>query len=357
VGDFSVSDFPLGRITPFGLGLNRTLIYGVGVSETVELGKREPRAQAADMRLKAASKRVLATLAERVADARLALARVVYARARQQALEESFRIAAASAAVAKGRLDHQALSGVDYDRLLIDLTALQAEVARATADTQSVLDLCSAKLRATCDDGDATIGDMDIAANLPDTADERTLDRRVDLQALRFERQAAAHDAILAEHRSIPDLTFRLGYTHDTFTISGDNLNSLSLSVALPIPVFDHGQHDATQALAKADELDQVARAAVTSARGEVAALFTSRHAIEHALSSVEDDMLPLAISVLAAQEKGLAEGQLDMTDLLLARRQAITLRTQALDLRFELFNVKNDLRRVLGLDAEAAQQ
>ena len=309
------------------------------------------------MRLKAASKRVLATLAERVAEARLALARVVYARARQQTLEESYRIAAASAEVAKARLDHQALSGVDYDRLLIDLNSLQTEVARAQADTQSVLEMCSATLLASCDDSDATVEDLDAAANLPDTTDVNLLDKRVDLQALRFERQAAAHDAILAEHRSIPDLTFRLGYTHDTFTISGDNLNSLSLSVALPIPVFDHGQHDATQALAKADELDQVARAAVTSARGEVAALLTSKHAVEHALSSVEKDMLPLALSVLTSQEKGLAEGQLDITDLLLARRQAIALRTQALDLRFELFNVKNDLRRVLGLDAEAAQQ
>lgn len=68
-------------------------------------------------------------------------------------------------------------------------------------------------------------------------------------------------------------------------------------------------------------------------------------------LQKLEADLVPRADAVLAAQEKGLAEGQLDTTDLLMARRQAIALRLQALELRYELFTTKNEIRRVYGAD------
>ncbi|HEX2676665.1 MAG TPA: hypothetical protein VHM19_08495, partial [Polyangiales bacterium] len=129
------------------------------------------------------------------------------------------------------------------------------------------------------------------------------------------------------------------------------------VSVALPLPVFDHGQHDESAARARATELDAEAHSVLTQARGELAELLTRKRAVELTLHSIESDTLPRADSVLKMQEKGLDEGQLDMTDLLLARRQAVTLRLQALDLRFELFDVKNDIRRTLGLDDALAQK
>ncbi len=357
VGDFTVANLALGRTNPAGLGLDRTLIYGAGLSETVELAKRGPRASAADLRARAAARRVWVTLADRIADARQALGHVVYCAAREQVLGESLRAATAATDVAKGRLAHQALSGVDYDRLLIDLSGLQSDLARAQAETRSAFEVCNATLLSACDASDASVADLDAAVTLPESPALPALEQRADLEALRLERDAASHDAILAERRAIPDLTFRLGYTHDTFTISGDNLNTLSLSVALPIPVFDHGQHEAARALARADELEQTSTATLVMARGEVNSLFTRKRALEAALAAIENDMLPRANGVLAAQEQGLAEGQLDITDLLLARRQAIALRTQALDLRFELFNLKNDLRHALGLDAASSQR
>jgi outer membrane protein TolC len=71
----------------------------------------------------------------------------------------------------------------------------------------------------------------------------------------------------------------------------------------------------------------------------------------------LEGDTLPRANGVLEAEERGLIEGQLDITDLLLARREAIALRLQALDLHFELFSIRNDLRQALGLDEALAQR
>jgi outer membrane protein TolC len=71
----------------------------------------------------------------------------------------------------------------------------------------------------------------------------------------------------------------------------------------------------------------------------------------------LEQDALPRANGVLKAEERGLREGQLDITDLLLARRAAIALRLQTLELRFELFSIRNDLRHALGLDEALTQR
>jgi outer membrane protein TolC len=60
---------------------------------------------------------------------------------------------------------------------------------------------------------------------------------------------------------------------------------------------------------------------------------------------------------VLEAEERGLREGQLDITDLLLVRREAIALRLQTLELHFELFTLRNQLRQALGLDEALAQR
>ncbi len=45
------------------------------------------------------------------------------------------------------------------------------------------------------------------------------------------------------------------------------------------------------------------------------------------------------------------------MTDLLLARRAHLGLILNQIDLRFDYFSVRNDLRRVLGLDASSIAQ
>jgi cobalt-zinc-cadmium efflux system outer membrane protein len=347
--DFSVSNFAVGDTNPKGLGLDRTLIYGLGLSETVELGKRGPRRDAADQRVGAARARVGATLGERVAEARLALGRVVYTQARAKTLDDMLSDARKSAEIAKGRLDHQALSAVDYDRLLLDLSALESEAARSHADAEAASSACTAALVSPCDVSGASVLHLD--AQVPDLPTSSRLDTRADLTALRMDAAAARHDARLAARRIIPDPTIRLGYTRDTFTVSGDNANTLSLSVTVPLPLFDHGQHDQAKALALSAALEQRLRATRLQAESELSQLMARKRALEKTLSMLDRDSLPRAENVLKAQEKGLAEGQLDTTDLLLTRRQAIALRLQALDLRFELFGIKNEIRRTLGLD------
>jgi outer membrane protein, heavy metal efflux system len=306
------------------------------------------------MRAYAAERSVASTVGERVADARLALGRLLYAKARANELDQSLTQARAAADVAKGRLDHQALSGVDYDRLLIDLGGVETETVRAHAEADAAQTACDTVLRARCviDDVDVSVlNRADIAPQAPE------LEQRPDIAQLSYQAQASQRDATLAGRRAIPDLTFRLGYTRSTFTVSGDQPSTLGLTVSAPIPVFDQGQHAKSAALARASSFTNQRAGALAEAKSTVSSLQTRQQAIATALAKLERESLPRVDAVLRAEEHGLTEGQLYITDLVLARRDAIGLRLQSLDLRFELFSTNNELRQALGLDAALIQR
>jgi cobalt-zinc-cadmium efflux system outer membrane protein len=354
--DVGVGNFALGRPNPPDLARSKTLQYNVGISQTIELGKRGPRIAAADLQATSSAVRLQGTVANRVGVARGALAELLYNRVRAQELEASLQEARAASAIAKGRLEHDALSGVDFDRMLIDLAALETDRAHAEADALSALAQCEAALQAPCDI-DADVDTLDAAAPVPAVpATENDLRQRADIRSLALDAQASAKSADLAAARAIPDLTFRLGYTHDEFTVSGSLANSLALSVSAPIPVFDRGQYDKAQALAFAAQSRAQAQAQWIQARGDLAGLYARKRAVEGALYNLEHDSLPRANGVLEAEERGLKEGQLDLNDLLLARRAAIAVRLQTLELHFELFQVRNALRQVMGLDQALTQ-
>ncbi len=104
---------------------------------------------------------------------------------------------------------------------------------------------------------------------LREQAEAATANERAELRALEAEAAAFRKDAVLAGRRAIPDVTARLGYTRDTFTVSGDNENTLSLSASIPLPFFDHGQHDRTAALARAEARDENRKSLAVASRAE----------------------------------------------------------------------------------------
>jgi cobalt-zinc-cadmium efflux system outer membrane protein len=349
VVDLGASNLALGESNPRGLPVGEMLNYELGVSQLVELGKRGPRADAAAMRAHAAERSVASTFIERVAIARLALARLLYARARAVELDQSLAQARAATEVAKGRLEHQTLSGVDYDRLQIDLSGVETESLRAHAEADVAQTECDAVLRAACVASDL---DVRVLTRPLVTPSAPAFEQRADIQQLAYEARAAEADATLAGRRAIPDLTFRLGYVRDTFTIAGNQPHTMGFSVAAPIPVFDRGQHAKSTALARASSINNQRASALAEAKAKYASLRTRQQVIAAALAKLEQEALPRVDAVLRAQDRGLAEGQLDVTDLVLARRDAIGLRLQRLDLCFELFGTNNALRELLGVDA-----
>lgn len=356
--DASLGNVPLGETNPAGLGFNETAIYNVGLSQTFELGKRGPRIEGAELREKSAQLQLRSAERDQLVQARYALGNALYRGLRVAIFDETLKDAEHAAELERTRYEQKALSGTEYDRLLLDLANLQTDFARERAEYGAALADCAAALGAECDLAGTREEDLAAAVNVDATqASANRLERRPDVQALEVEQRAAERDAALARGRAVPDITFRLGYTHDRFVASGDNRNTLSFGVALPLPVFDRGQHDSTRALSRAVELHDTRSALLLQARAELAGLLGRRATLEKVLANLEKDSLPRSSSVLGSTQIAFDHGGVSLTDLLLARRNHIALQLTLLDERFELFGINSELERVLGLGAHSEEK
>jgi outer membrane protein, heavy metal efflux system len=366
--DFAVGGITLGHTNPAagvdpkypsGLGFGDTSNFNFGLSQTIELGKRGPRMEAADLRLKEAKKSYEVTLADKLADARLALARVVYLKARLATLEDGLASAQKSDELQKARLDHGGISGNDFDRLQLDTISLETDVARSRSEYIGALAACEGVLYAACDAAADDAAALDAAAPLPATLPEpaASIAGRPDIAAAQLEGAAAEQDAVLARRRGIPDPTVRLGYTHDNGQVSGAQPNTLSLSVSVPLALFDHGQHDAARATARAAEQRHLVTALSAGAQAGYGSLVDHRTFLEASLKRLSAVAVPKSAGVLDTTQKAFGQGQVGMTDLLLARRTHLGLILNQIDMRFDYFTVRNDLRRVLGIDATSIGQ
>lgn len=354
VVDFSVDDMAIGHRNPPNVPWTQTPAVSVGLSETVEIGKRGPRSEAARLRLEAAKLGTRSTAVEKVSDARQALAEVAYRKARKEVLDASLADAKQGLELERIRMSKGDISGNDLERLELDTISLETDVTRARAEYDSALASCEALLYAPCDPSDATADALDRAAPVPDAPNGVRLEERPDIAAARLEQKASREDAVLARRRAIPDPTFRVGYTHDfLWSYSGSQANTLSASVAVPLPIFDHGQHDAARAEARAAEIAATTDANLVQARADRAALEGRRRSLERSLGVLEHQALPKSTGVLASIGKAFDQGQVSLTDLLLARRNHLQIQLGIIDLRYDTFGVRNELRRVLGLDQD----
>lgn len=351
--DASLGNVALGETNPPGLGFNETAIYNVGLSQTIELGKRGPRIEGAELREKSAQLSLVAAERDQLSQARFALGSALYRGLRVAVFEETLHDAEHAVELERVRFEQKALSGTEYDRLLLDLANLRADFERERAEYGAALADCAAALGAECDLADTREEDLSGAAQLDASQTSASrLERRPDMQALEAEQRAAERDAALARGRAVPDITFRLGYTHDRFIASGDNRNTLSFGVALPLPVFDRGQHESSKALSRAVELHDTRSALLLQARADLAGLLGRKATLEKVLAGIEKESLPRSSSVLGSTQIAFDHGGVSLTDLLLARRTHIALQLTLLDERFELFGIRNELERVLSLSA-----
>jgi len=355
--DATIGHIAVGTRNPPDLAVSDTPYYDFGLSETIELGKRGPRVHAAELRVEEAKKSREATLSDRMADARLALARTVYAKARLAILEDSLASASKALDNEKVRRDNGYLSGVDYDRLILDNLSLETDVARARADYIAALAACQGTLFATCDLGGAKIDDIDASATIPSTlmAAAQKIPQRADIAAAKLEGAASTEDAVLARRRAIPDPTLRVGYTRDTLTVAGNQPNTLSFTLTIPLPIFDHGQHDAAKAEAKAKEMEHSAASLTLQAQTGLDGLLNRKTMLEATMAQLASTAIPKSAGILDTTSQAFDRGQMSATDLLLARRTNIALLLNQTDVRFEYFNVRNDIRRALGLDEQVA--
>lgn len=332
--------------------LGDTVYYSVGLSETIELGKRGPRARAAELRRDAARAETRGILADRLADARDALARTVYLTERGHVIEERLRSARHVAELERVRLEHGDISGIDQDRLELDAAAVERGLADNQVDLQAAVAECSALLLGDCWPIDAAMESVDAAAPTPETFGDvdAMIRARPDVRAALLASSAAKSDAVYYRRHAIPDPTIGLQYARDYYVAAGDQPHRLTATLSLPLPLFDHGQHLARSAESQATEFGMQARSLETRAVSAARSLILRRNILRDKLETLAKLAIPRADSVLKSSEDAYHRGQLSLTDLLLVRREHASLLLDALDTRYELFSVRNTLYRTLGL-------
>ena len=121
--------------------------------------------------------------------------------------------------------------------------------------------------------------------------------------------------------------------------------------------MFDRGTHDAAAARANARAIVAEDQATVREARGIVDALARpARHARRRRSRSSRTTRFPKSTQIIEQTRKAFDLGQARLADLLLVERAHRDLLLEVLDTRFDLFNVRAQLRQALGLDDEIAR-
>lgn len=344
----------VGPKNPPLLSRSDTMSFTVGLSETIELGKRGPRIRAAELRHEASEQAYRNQLASQMEDARDALARVVYYSARQSILDERLQAARAVVRLEQTRLEKGDISGIDHDRLVLDALTLEREAADNRAKYETALSDCAAGLAADCIGRGVSIDTLDRSAPAPERLpDPRSaVASRADVRALYLASRAAREDAVLWRRGAIPDPTIGVAYTRDYQQYAGDQPDYVGVSLSIPLPLFNHGKYQALQAESRATELASEARARENLGRAEAVSLIARRHILQQKLADLTQQSVPHSTAVLRSMQQAYQHGQISMTDLLLVRREYTALLLDVADTRYELFAVRNRLRRVLGLDA-----
>ena len=344
------------------LGLDQTTNLTAGVTELFELGKRGPRQHAARLRADEAAALATGTLGARIGEAMTTLGKLAYVTSRRAAVAANLETARALLALEQVRRDHGDLSGAEFARIELDTQALELQLGRADADVATAVALCGALLHAACStEGLAEPTALDTAAPLPDAlatggALDHALAGRAAREVSRLEIAALGDDATVARRRAVPDPTVGVAYTYDNLVVAGNQQQTVMVSLSIPLPMFDRGGHDAAalQATARANAADD--RAALETARGAVVALEAQRTQLVATLSRLEADAVPKSARIVQQTRRAFDLGQAGLADLLLAERAHRELLLEVLDTRFDLFNVRAQLRQALGLDDEAAR-
>ena len=350
--DATWGTIPLGETNPSNLRSPLTNIpsYSVGVNYTFPLGKRGPRQERGEAIAEGASYFAEASARNQALDFARLLGRVAVTRLRIDGLRGVVEQQRGVLEIARTRLTQGFGTPLDIDRLEIDLGRTQQQVLVTEADEQAELTACAVYAGAPCQ----AIGSAEDARALILSWAKRAVDgtphveARPDLRALEALQRASVAEAGLARAQAIPDPTVRVGYTYDQFTISGNQANSLNLSVSLPVTIFDHGQAQLQAAEARRARLQSQRALTVRTSLTRVVALRELLRLQQKRQEAIATT-LPRARAVLDDLQRAATGRLIPFTDVLQARRTLDELLVEEADSYGDSFQTSVDLIAEMG--------
>jgi len=323
--DTSWSTIPVGKTNPADLErpLAHVPSYGVGVSYTFPIRKRPARRRQADALAQGAEAQLALTVREQALALADVLGAIATATLRREGIAELVGGGRRAIELAEARLKAQFGTPLDVDQIRIEVQRTELLLSSAESEIYEGLATCSSLVGAPCHPfRDAAAARAYLARWLTPAGNAPIdLTQRADLRALSAYGSAASAARDLAAAERIPDPTVRLGYLHDRFVVSGNQLNSLNVALSVPLPVFDRGQY--RQKGAEASRLSLVEererRLAVAAAR--IPALRERLTLSRDRCTRLASEVLPQARGVLSDLERAVESRLLPLTQVIQSRR------------------------------------
>ena len=259
---------------------------------------------------------------------------------------ETVRIAEEASGAASDRVAAGAVSPVEQTRAQVALATARNGLLRAEQE----LHAAKIRLAATWGAPDSQVSELEgeLDVELPLSRLEsltRRLAQNPELMranVARMQRQAALD---LAKSRRIPDLTVSAGYQR----IEGDDANTFTGGVSLPLPIFDRNQGGIREARANLRKSQWQQKAARTQVQ---AALATAHSALAAAVRQREvfkSEILPGARTAFEAVREGYREGTFDYLDFLTAQQDLAETRMEYVNVLVALHEAAADVERLIG--------
>ncbi len=318
---------------PVTSGFFGQTVHNVSVSEVIDVWmKRNARIETAERGIEHKRYQVEDALREIAYAVRTAYAEVQreaseleLARETRSRFDETIRISRARQAagdISEAELRKIELEGMTYANAVID-EELTLDLARQKL--LALLALPSSAPLALAPEPKTERNPLQLAPLL-----QRAMERRPDLRAARLAHPLAEAELRQAKREALPDIALGLGYTHSEFTASGDNPNSLALSLSFPLTLFDRNQANVGRArldLRRAD--NDVVRLQI-AIEHEVADAVRRTVRADALLDTFEQGgMLEKVEQALRVAEKSYKAGSLSLLELLEAQRTYIEQRAR----------------------------
>jgi cobalt-zinc-cadmium efflux system outer membrane protein len=364
-------------------------VHSIGVSEIIDIwAKRSAHARAAERGVEQQRLRVEDALREIVYAVRSAFADVGREQLEHQLAREIADRYGDTVRLSRGRFQAGDISEAELRR--VELEGLRFTNAVIDADLE--LDLAREKLARLMGlpgaeplpPQVAEIPDSRRAYSVPALV-ELALEHRPDVRAAGAARLTAEAQLDAAKREVYPDLTLGASYTHSSFTIAGDNPDTLGLSVSLPLPIFDRNQanigrssldirradnererlrlvvaHDVAEAVRRADRaralldvFEGTTPAAPPPASAPPGASARAAAAAAVPVSGEKDGMLARADTTLRVAEKSYKAGAISLLELLDAQRTYLDVRGQYLHAVYDYRQATVDVNHAVGTEVK----
>lgn len=249
--------------------------------------------------------------------------RVLHARRLVLLAEERRSLAAALVATARERLATGDVAAFEVNLGEAELARADSSIAAARADLARALTRLAIELGLPSPDAIEVAGELSDRSFLAGAGDAGP---RPDILAARADLQAADAAVALADSLKYPELSFRVTYAHE------EDADLVFGSVAFTLPLFDRNQGERAAARARRRRAEIALAANRQIAGAELEGARSAYRAAVEALASMEDTAVPLAVENERLAREAYAAGKIDLTALLVVRREALETRQEYLD-------------------------